>query len=207
MTYDAMNENSGATMNYKVASDTQRFNQEAAQRALQKELDRNKELAGIWFSLYLGLLKCPHPLPKPAIEMADEAMEHYCAICIQGRVGPIKPQEAETELSDNDRWMREVLTDFKIPFDDHKTGRRWAFTRWMAEHAKPAQPEPPSPNTIPVDRDKLKRTAYILGIASSHMKDASSRHTGTAFGSMCENTANGCQELMAWIYETLRNTL
>ena len=157
MTYDAMNENSGATMNYKVASDTQRFNQEAAQRALQKELDRNKELAGIWFSLYLGLLKCPHPLPKPAMEMADDAMEHYCAICIQGRVGPIKP-------------------------------------------------EPPPPNTIPVDRDKLKRTAFILGIASSHMKDASSRHTGTAFGSMCENTANGCQELMAWVYETLGKT-
>jgi len=35
--------------------------------------------------------------------------------------------------ADNDRWMREVLTDFKIPFDDHKIGRRLAFTQWMAD--------------------------------------------------------------------------
>lgn len=40
----------------------------------------------------------------------------------------------ETELADNERWMLEVLTDFRIPFDNHKIGLRLAFTQWMAEH-------------------------------------------------------------------------
>lgn len=39
----------------------------------------------------------------------------------------------EKEIDDNDRWMREVLTDFRIPFDDHKMGRRLAFTQWMGD--------------------------------------------------------------------------
>lgn len=41
--------------------------------------------------------------------------------------------QLQAELDDNDRWMREVLTDFKIPFDDHKIGMRLAFTQWMAD--------------------------------------------------------------------------
>ena len=32
------------------------------------------------------------------------------------------------ELDENDQWMRDVLTDFRIPFDDHKKGRRVALT-------------------------------------------------------------------------------
>lgn len=40
----------------------------------------------------------------------------------------------EAAENDNDRWMREVLTDFKIQFDDHPIGRRLAFTQWMADH-------------------------------------------------------------------------
>ena len=34
----------------------------------------------------------------------------------------------QTEVADEERWMREVLTDFRIPFDDHKQGRRYAMT-------------------------------------------------------------------------------
>lgn len=30
------------------------------------------------------------------------------------------------------RWASEVLTDFKIPFDNHREGLRMAFTQWMA---------------------------------------------------------------------------
>ena len=40
----------------------------------------------------------------------------------------------EAELVDNEKWMREVLADFRIPFDDHKVGRRLAFTQWMCDH-------------------------------------------------------------------------
>ena len=32
---------------------------------------------------------------------------------------------------DEERWMRDVLTDFRIPFDDHEVGRRVALTGWM----------------------------------------------------------------------------
>lgn len=32
---------------------------------------------------------------------------------------------------DEETWMREVLTDFRIPFDDHQAGRRLALTCWM----------------------------------------------------------------------------
>jgi hypothetical protein len=42
--------------------------------------------------------------------------------------------EAYAKLADNERWMREVLTDFKIPFDDHEQGRRLALVAWMADH-------------------------------------------------------------------------
>jgi len=34
----------------------------------------------------------------------------------------------KVELDGNDQWMRDVLTDFRIPFDDHKKGRRVALT-------------------------------------------------------------------------------
>ena len=44
------------------------------------------------------------------------------------------------ELADNERWMRAVLTDFRIPFDDHKTGRRMAFTQWMFERQSSNDP-------------------------------------------------------------------
>lgn len=36
-------------------------------------------------------------------------------------------------LEDNERWQREVLIDFRIPFDDHKIGRRLALTQWMRD--------------------------------------------------------------------------
>lgn len=36
-------------------------------------------------------------------------------------------------LADNDRWQREVLSDFEILSDDHTTGRRLAFTHWMKD--------------------------------------------------------------------------
>lgn len=63
--------------------------------------------------------ECPH---------CHESLERYedpAAVEIIGRL--------ESELADNERWMREVLTDFRIAFDDHKTGRRLAFTQWMFE--------------------------------------------------------------------------
>ena len=42
----------------------------------------------------------------------------------------------EMESNDWERWAREVCTDFRIPFDDHKVGLRMAITQWMAEKMK-----------------------------------------------------------------------
>ncbi len=44
-----------------------------------------------------------------------------------------KLQQNENEWRDWERWAREVCTDFKLPFDDHKVGMRLAITQWMAE--------------------------------------------------------------------------
>mgnify|MGYP001559819182 CR=1 FL=1 len=43
-------------------------------------------------------------------------------------------RESIDDQADNEGWMREVLTDFRIPFDDHKIGRRFALTQWMSTH-------------------------------------------------------------------------
>lgn len=45
------------------------------------------------------------------------------------------------EVMDWERWAKEVLTDFKIPFDNHKTGMRMAINQWMADklHARAEQ--------------------------------------------------------------------
>lgn len=43
-------------------------------------------------------------------------------------------EQLSTELTDHDRWIKDVLTDFKISFDDHKIGRRMALTQWMRDH-------------------------------------------------------------------------
>ena len=37
----------------------------------------------------------------------------------------------KVELDDGQRWLREVLTDYKIPFDDHEPGRRLALTCFL----------------------------------------------------------------------------
>lgn len=52
--------------------------------------------------------------------------QHIAAL--EGRI-----TELEAELDDNDRWMREVLTDFKVDYDDHKIGRRISMTYAMAQ--------------------------------------------------------------------------
>ncbi len=44
--------------------------------------------------------------------------------------------EANKQNAGNERWMREVLTDFRIPFDDHLIGRRIALAQWMADKMK-----------------------------------------------------------------------
>jgi hypothetical protein len=67
-----------------------------------------------------------HPLVRRQCPHCHGSLERYedpAAVEIIGRL--------ETEVADNERWMREVLTDFRIPFDDHKIGRRLAFTQWM----------------------------------------------------------------------------
>ncbi len=50
----------------------------------------------------------------------------------------LKRQSSENclEWQDWERWATEVLTDFKIPFDNHKVGMRMAMTQWMAEKLK-----------------------------------------------------------------------
>lgn len=40
-------------------------------------------------------------------------------------------RELQAEVADGERWLREVLTDYRIPFDDHKVGRRLAIVNWM----------------------------------------------------------------------------
>lgn len=47
----------------------------------------------------------------------------------------LKTQSSENclEWQDWERWMEEVLKDFKIPFDPHKYGMRGALTQWMRE--------------------------------------------------------------------------
>ena len=42
-------------------------------------------------------------------------------------------EHLQADTDSNDCWMREVLTDFNIPYDDHKVGRRLAITRWMRD--------------------------------------------------------------------------
>lgn len=39
----------------------------------------------------------------------------------------------DKECVDWERWATEVLTDFKIPFDNHKIGIRLALTQWMCD--------------------------------------------------------------------------
>ena len=41
------------------------------------------------------------------------------------------------QVADEERWMREMLADFRIPYDDHKVGRRIALAQWMAERMTP----------------------------------------------------------------------
>ncbi len=45
------------------------------------------------------------------------------------------------EWQDWERWAKEVLADFKIPYDNHKVGMRLAITQWMAYklHGEPCQ--------------------------------------------------------------------
>jgi hypothetical protein len=43
----------------------------------------------------------------------------------------VEIERLQAEVADEERWMREVLTDFRIPFDDHKQGRRAAIVCWM----------------------------------------------------------------------------
>lgn len=40
------------------------------------------------------------------------------------------------QVADDERWIKEVLTDFGIPFDDHRVGRRIALTQWMTEQGR-----------------------------------------------------------------------
>ena len=42
-------------------------------------------------------------------------------------------ERLQADTDSNDCWMREVLTDFNIPYDDHKVGRRLAITQWMRD--------------------------------------------------------------------------
>jgi predicted metal-dependent hydrolase len=37
-------------------------------------------------------------------------------------------EAAEKMVADNDRWLREVLEDFKIGYDDHATSMRFSLT-------------------------------------------------------------------------------
>ncbi len=75
--------------------------------------------------------ECPH------CHGSLERYEDPAAVDIIGKL--------ESELADNERWMREVLTDFRIPFDDHKIGRRLAFTQWMLERqSSNYRTEPPA---------------------------------------------------------------
>ena len=59
-----------------------------------------------------------------------------CQLC--GDTGRISVTEKlpamEDLMSGEAEWLREVLTDFKIPFDDHKAGRRNALVEWMQRH-------------------------------------------------------------------------
>jgi hypothetical protein len=50
----------------------------------------------------------------------------------------IKRRDSENclEWQDWERWIKEVLTDFKIDFDPHKVGMRIAVTQWMVKALK-----------------------------------------------------------------------
>lgn len=58
-------------------------------------------------------------------------------------------QTMNNAIEDHERWLREVLTDFRIPFDDHETGRRLALTYWMVEHNFPPAPRDVGANSSP----------------------------------------------------------
>ena len=83
------------------------------------------------------------------IEDSINALKHIaddhncCAFTLDGVMEAVEKLQAENarlkvgwseESGDCDRWLCEVLTDFRIPFDDHKVGRRMALTGWMRDH-------------------------------------------------------------------------
>jgi hypothetical protein len=47
---------------------------------------------------------------------------------------PTEPKQFIEHLDDNERWLYEVLIDYKIPFSNHKMGRRLALQNWMHDH-------------------------------------------------------------------------
>jgi hypothetical protein len=40
-------------------------------------------------------------------------------------------RELEDQVESDARWMREMLTDYKVPFDDHAVGRRLALNGFI----------------------------------------------------------------------------
>jgi hypothetical protein len=61
---------------------------------------------------------------------------------LKGQVALIKKQHdfIFDERADHEQWLKEVLTDFKIPFDDHKQGMRAALCQWMIDHRTDSLP-------------------------------------------------------------------
>lgn len=60
----------------------------------------------------------------------QQGYQDYDALRIQ-KDNEIRALKAEVE--DNERWQIEVLGDFHIAFDNHRVGRRLAFTQWMCD--------------------------------------------------------------------------
>lgn len=58
-----------------------------------------------------------------------------------------------------ERWMHEVLTDFKIPFDDHTIGKRMALLDWMQRTAQSMQADQEQLNKAQRDLGELVKIA------------------------------------------------
>ena len=69
-------------------------------------------------------------------------------------------QELSRKTKDNTRWLREVLIDFKIPYDDHENGRRTALVRWMIDRVEEIKNlRRPSISALPAE--KIESVKYV----------------------------------------------
>jgi hypothetical protein len=63
----------------------------------------------------------------------DHMAENYDLTLLDSDMDEICRVVASMQTDDHERWLFDVLTDFRIPFDNNKQGLRSALTQWMRD--------------------------------------------------------------------------